>query len=109
MTLHQAEQLFQHHAERVGLEGWTLTFKRRIQRFRTAGTCYYRRKTITLAPVYVELNSDENVTDTILHEIAHALLPPGAGHGDTWKRKAIEIGCDGKRTYDGKGVIKGTL
>ena len=34
----------------------------------------------------------ESISDTILHEIAHALTQ-GAGHGPRWKRKCIEIGA----------------
>jgi hypothetical protein len=30
---------------------------------------------------------------TILHEIAHALVPEDNGHGERWQSKALEIGC----------------
>ena len=42
-------------------------------------------------------NADKDqINDTILHEIAHALVGPGNGHNLKWKKKAKEIGCTGK-------------
>lgn len=51
-----------------------------------------------------ELNDADEVADTILHEIAHALTP-GSGHGSAWKLKCIEIGADPQRCKDG-AVVK---
>src|SRR4051812_12271673 len=31
--------------------------------------------------------------DTLLHEIAHALVGPGHGHGPAWRRKCREVGA----------------
>jgi hypothetical protein len=45
------------------------------------------------------LNDEREVRDTILHEIAHALAPPGAGHGAKWQAVALSIGCSGRRCY----------
>ena len=39
------------------------------------GKCYYSKKQISLSRYLVELNDEEEVRDTILHEIAHALAP----------------------------------
>jgi len=62
------------------------------------GTCSYHRKLILLSKWYVELNDIEEVKDTILHEIAHALAyvrygKLGIGHGHLWKRVCVEIGA----------------
>lgn len=38
------------------------------------------------------------IKNVILHEIAHALVGVDEGHSEVWKQRAIEIGCDGKRT-----------
>ena len=43
------------------------------------------------------LHSDDEVLDTILHEIAHALVGPQHGHDAVWRAKAREIGCTGER------------
>ena len=46
----------------------------------------------------------EKVTNTILHEIAHALVGPGHSHDHVWYSKAKAIGCDGKRCGEGMEV-----
>lgn len=76
--------------------GWMFEFDNAKRRF---GCCDYRAKTISLSKSLVELNTEERVKNTILHEIAHALVGRGQGHNNVWKRKAIEIGCDGNRCY----------
>ena len=42
---------------------------------------------------FVKLNDVDKVTQVMLHEIAHALCDRHAGHGATWKAKALAIGC----------------
>ncbi|NBT51009.1 MAG: hypothetical protein EBT12_05555, partial [Marivivens sp.] len=68
------------------------------------GQCRYTPKEISLSRPLTKANDEEQVRDTILHEIAHALTP-GEGHGNVWKKVAIKIGCDGKRCYDSKSII----
>lgn len=46
---------------------------------------------ITLSRHYAALLTIEEIRDTMLHEIAHALTP-GDGHGAKWKSKARELG-----------------
>ena len=65
---------------------------------RSLGTCSYSQKEIRLSRWYVELNDLSEVTDTILHEIAHALAYDrygklGMGHGVLWKKVCREIGA----------------
>jgi predicted SprT family Zn-dependent metalloprotease len=84
------------------LEGWTFKFDHSKRRF---GRCSYGRKLISLSRPLTLLNSKEKVLDTILHEIAHALLPPEMGHSKRWKIKAREIGCDGNRLYRTDEVV----
>ena len=78
------------------LPKWTLTFDRSKVCF---GKCYYSRRQISLSRYLVELNDEAEVRDTILHEIAHALAPRGAGHGPKWQAVAVAIGCNGMRCY----------
>lgn len=106
MTTQETEKLTAFHMERVGLLGWKLGWLRRRNPFAKAGHCSYKSKTISLQPLYVELNSLEEVTNTILHEIAHALVPPRCGHNRIWKKKAIEIGCNGQRCYSNSVITK---
>jgi len=97
MTLEQAEELAKHLMSLHGVpREWSFAFDRSKVRF---GKCDYRRKQISLSRYLVELNSEEEVQDTILHEIAHALLPRGAGHGPAWRSLALSIGCNGRRCY----------
>lgn len=82
-------------------QGWQFEFDRAKRRF---GCCNYTKKKITLSMQLVELNNENVVKNTILHEIAHALVGAGHGHSAVWERKAREIGCDGQRCYSVKEV-----
>jgi len=54
-------------------------------------------KHIKLSRYLVNLNDETEVKQTMLHEIAHFLVGPTHGHDAVWRRKAIEIGCNGQR------------
>lgn len=84
-------------------EGWKFKFDKAKMRF---GLCSYKKKTISLSKAIVELNDEEHVVDTILHEIAHALVGAKHGHNKVWKRKALEIGCNGERCYSTKLITQ---
>jgi predicted SprT family Zn-dependent metalloprotease len=92
-----AWQLIREH----GLLGWRFEFDHARRRF---GACRVQRKQITLSRPLVLLNSPEQVRDTLLHEIAHALTP-GDGHGRRWKAKCIEIGAIPRRCYTEDEVL----
>ncbi len=72
--------------------GWTFAWDNAKRR---CGSCQYGKKRITLSRHYVAHNADkpEMVRDTILHEIAHALVGGGHGHGPVWRAKCREIGA----------------
>lgn len=57
------------------------------------GRCSYQTKQILLNPQFVTQYPQEQVTDTILHEIVHAMTK-GAGHGLPWKFACRQIGAD---------------
>ncbi|MEA2711633.1 MAG: hypothetical protein QOF78_4234 [Phycisphaerales bacterium] len=76
-------------------QGWSFKFDHARRRF---GSCQPRRKRITLSRPLTLLNTDAQVRDTILHEIAHALTP-GDGHGPRWKQKCLDLGANPRRTY----------
>lgn len=80
-----------------GLEHWSVTTDRAKTR---AGVCRFGARTISLSAPLTRLHDEPEVRDTILHEIAHALVGPFHGHDDVWRTKAIEIGCTGQRTVD---------
>jgi predicted SprT family Zn-dependent metalloprotease len=97
MELEQAQTLAEHLMKQHKLwPKWSFAFDRSKLRF---GKCNYGTKEISLSRHLVELNDEAQVRDTILHEIAHALAPRGAGHGPIWQLIARSIGCNGQRCY----------
>lgn len=56
------------------------------------GRCYYDEKRIELNTVGLNSVGEVELNKTLLHEIAHALVGPGYGHGEKWISKAKEIG-----------------
>lgn len=69
------------------------------------GVCNYRKKTIFLSTYFLNRIPDEEIEDTILHEIAHALagICYGAtGHGKEWKQICREIGAKPQRCHSGE-------
>jgi len=78
------------------LMGWKFELDNAVRRF---GVCNYRKKVIGISKHLAKLNDVEQVKDTILHEIAHALVGRGHGHDHVWKMKCIEIGAKPERCY----------
>ena len=52
---------------------------------------------ICLSKHHIESGSENDIIETILHEIAHALIGSGHGHNNVWRNKAMSIGCNGQR------------
>lgn len=77
-----------------GLHEWSLVFDRAKRR---AGICRYERRQIGLSAPLTELHDEADVRDTVLHEIAHALVGPRHGHDAVWRATARRIGCSGDR------------
>ncbi|MBU2671051.1 SprT-like domain-containing protein [Actinoplanes bogorensis] len=76
------------------LSGWTLVFDNAKTR---AGACRSDRREIALSRHLMALYSPGQVTETVLHEIAHALAGPRHGHDQRWRTIARRIGCSGQR------------
>lgn len=97
MNLPAAINLTKYHMEKNNLIalGWSFKIDNAKRRF---GVCNYTYKFIGLSSVLIELNTEAEVLDTILHEIAHALTR-GDGHGRRWKAKCVELGCRPTRCY----------
>ena len=87
-----ATELMQAHR----LVGWRIKLDHARRR---AGQCDYSTKTISLSRLYVRNADADHIRDTILHEIAHALVGPHHGHDAVWRQKAREIGCTASRCH----------
>ena len=89
-ALNLAAELVRDH----GLDGWSVTFDHAKTR---AGVCRPGRREIGLSIPLTRLHTDAEVRDTILHEIAHALVGVSHHHDAVWQATAREIGCTGQR------------
>ena len=89
-----AEALIRLHLD----EGWTFAFDNARTR---AGLCNYDRKRISVSKLLAARYEDDEIHQVLLHEVAHAVAGPAAGHGPRWKRTAEDLGYAGKRLHDG--------
>lgn len=90
-----AESFVCEQLESWGLGDWA--FRWDYARCRL-GSCRYDRRQITLSKYFVGCNPDqhEQIRDTVLHEIAHALawIHSGEkGHGKEWKAWCLRVGA----------------
>jgi len=79
------------------LSHWSFQFDHGTKR---AGCCHYKTQVISVSIEYAKHCSEAEIKDTILHEIAHALVGKAHHHDAVWKAKAVEIGCSGLRCHD---------
>lgn len=54
-------------------------------------------KYMGLSSYYIMLNDEDEIRETILHEIAHIIVGPEKGHGAEWKLAAKRIGAKPER------------
>ena len=71
---------------------WTFGFDLAASR---AGVCRYQDKRIDLSASFCLKATRAEITDTLLHEIAHAIVGQPHGHDAIWQAKALELGCSG--------------
>ena len=64
-----------------------------------AGACHFGEKKITFSRNFLKNSNQHDIKDTILHEIAHALVGSNNGHNKVWKEMAIKLGCSAKRCH----------
>jgi predicted SprT family Zn-dependent metalloprotease len=76
-----------------GLIDWDVRLNKNKRRL---GACKQYLKRIELSEHYVQRNEIEHVIDTILHEIAHALVGCEHGHDAVWKEMCMRLGCKPK-------------
>ena len=73
-----------------GLSAWHLRLSCGRRRM---GSCAYHQRTIRLSRHLLQNNAWPVVCDTVLHEIAHALVGEGHQHDAVWRAKARELGA----------------
>lgn len=80
-----------------GLRGWKVITDSNKTTF---GVCYYSRRTLSFSK-YLENHSDDQIIDTIKHEVAHARVSSKAGvavgHNEEWRQTFISMGGSGMR------------
>ena len=85
---------------------WRFDFDAAQRRF---GHCVHRKKLISLSYDLTKLNTEDDVFDTVLHEIAHALarIMTGKKQGQNagWKQYCLLVGARPAMYYD-SGVTK---
>lgn len=87
-----AERLFMEHE----MDGWSLVWDNARTR---GGLCRHSRKQISMSRYLVPQWTEEQVRDTLIHEISHALVGPRQGHGPVWARKMRELGARPDRCH----------
>jgi hypothetical protein len=80
--------------------GWSLSYNTNKSRL---GVCKTRNKQIELSMYFLKANLEacNEMRDTILHEIAHAIdveIRGYSDHSENWKRIARAVGADDSRT-----------
>lgn len=67
-----------------------------------AAVCFFNPLEISISEYYLEsaIVTENDVNDTILHEMAHAIAGHEAMHGPKWKSVAKRLGCSAKRCTD---------
>ncbi|WP_127794289.1 SprT-like domain-containing protein [Agromyces sp. LHK192] len=91
-----AEALIRMHLD---AEIWTFGFDNAKKR---AGLCNYTAKHISVSRYLAARYGDDEIHQVLLHEVAHAIAGPRAGHGPKWRHVAESIGYVGRRTHDGE-------
>lgn len=92
--LQEVHQLASALLTRHGLADWKFSFNRSKTQL---GLCLFGPKLIQVSVHFVARNGADLIRDTLLHEIAHALVGLGHGHDGVWKAKCREIGARPER------------
>ena len=93
---------YKKYTHKHGLDDWDIRFNNKLG---TCATTHYTGKYFMFSKKYIAstLTDKASIKDTILHEIAHALVGVRRKnnkwliHDKVWRDKAISIGCSGKR------------
>ncbi len=84
-----------------GLIGWRFFFSSECQE---AGITWFENRVIEFSKVYFKRNNTRWCKDTVLHEIAHALIGLKHGHGQVWKAICCQIGATPDEFLDDSSI-----
>jgi len=93
MNITEARRLYTDLKNGYGLNDWKVEFNNNVSR---AGVCNYDKKTLFISKKILSHASDEQIKNTMLHEIAHALEYEKTGtsnHGWRFQNICHDIGC----------------
>lgn len=76
--------------------GWTVTWGTARSQF---GLCMYEPRRIHLSRPLTQLNTQATFEWVVLHEVAHVLAGPKAGHGRLFKVHTLSLGIVGDRCW----------
>ena len=90
-----ANEYFYRKTKDFGLESWVLGMDNKKT---CLGMCLFGQRKISLSSHFLRgpTCDEKQIRNTILHEMAHALVGPEHNHDAVWKKMALKIGCDGK-------------
>ena len=91
---HAARLLERHLNTAAPANRWRFRFETATGR---AGICRYTARTIALSVSYVLRAPCDDIRDTLLHEIADAIVGLGHAHDAVWQAAARRIGCTANR------------
>jgi predicted SprT family Zn-dependent metalloprotease len=78
--------------QRCGLTDWRLTWDNRSKT--RAGLCSYASRSLTLSTAFVARCPAQDIQQTLLHEVAHAVVGAAHHHHDqVWCQAAQQLGC----------------
>lgn len=101
---YDAQEMTDVELRRYGLWqiGWRTAFTKSTEYI---AACYFDSKRIAISIPALNARSEPELKQTILHEVAHALVGYGHGHDEVWIKKCEEIGGDirvcAKVNFDG--------
>lgn len=83
--------------------GWVFAYDHARRR---AGATHFTHRRITLSRHLTARYDDATNHQTLLHEIAHALVGPEVGHGRAWLAAARRLGYTGGVRHSGEAAVE---
>src|SRR6188768_1739759 len=93
MTRIEATHFLRTELNNNGLADWSVRLNQNANSH-FLGLCSHKDKSIILSAHHIDIHPTPDVMNTILHEVAHAIVGPGHAHNEVWVEKAREVGCD---------------